>query len=191
MYRIEYIAGVDEVGRGPLAGAVVAAAVVLNPFRSIDGLRDSKQLTHKRREALSILIKEQALAFCIARAEVAEIDRINILQASHLAMQRALAGIDLPLDFAWIDGNRVPEMDVPAEWIIKGDSRIDAIKAASIIAKVERDQEMVKLDEEFPGYGLAKHKGYPTADHLAALREMGPSPIHRMSFAPCRQSQLL
>lgn len=182
-----YEAGVDEVGRGPLAGAVVAAAVILNPDAPIEGLRDSKKLSAKRRAELDELIRARALSWCIGRAEVAEIDEINILQASMLAMQRAVIGLDVRPDLAVIDGNRVPELPMPAEALIKGDSKNDAIKAASIIAKVSRDTEMIALDEQFPGYGFAKHKGYPTKAHLEALHRYGPSPIHRMSFAPCRQ----
>lgn len=187
MYRREYLAGVDEVGRGPLAGAVVAAAVVLNPFSKINGLQDSKKLNAKRRESLDVQIRQQAISFCIARAEVAEIDDINILQASLLAMQRAVEGLSVSPDFVLVDGNRTPGFDCASEWLIKGDARSDVIKAASIIAKVARDKEMEALDKRYPVYGFARHKGYPTAFHLAALREHGPSPIHRMSFAPCRQ----
>lgn len=190
VYRREYIAGVDEVGRGPLAGAVVAAAVVLDPFSRIEGLRDSKQLSAKRREELDVTIREKAISYSIARAEVAEIDDINILQASLLAMQRAVRTLSIAPDFVLVDGNRTPEFDCPSEWLVKGDTRSDVIKAASIIAKVARDKEMQALDILYPLYGLARHKGYPTAYHLAALREHGPSPIHRMSFAPCRQSSL-
>lgn len=176
----------DEVGRGPLAGAVYAAAVVLNPFQPIHGLADSKKLSEKKREFLDGEIKSRAIAWCIARAEVAEIDEINILQASLLAMQRAVAGLSVSADFALIDGNRVPELPCEAEWLVKGDGRSDAIRAASIIAKVARDHEMKRLDSVYPGYGLAQHKGYPTPSHLEALRTLGPSPVHRMSFAPCQ-----
>jgi ribonuclease HII len=190
VYRRDYLAGVDEVGRGPLAGAVFAAAVILDPFCKIDGLRDSKQLSAKRREILDPLIRKQAISFCIARAEVAEIDEINILQASLLAMQRAVEGLSVAPNFVLVDGNRTPKLDCPSDWLVKGDTRSDVIKAAAIIAKVARDKEMVALDVSYPVYGLARHKGYPTAFHLAALREHGPSPIHRMSFAPCRQSRL-
>jgi ribonuclease HII len=186
VYKYEYCTGVDEVGRGPLAGPVYAAAVVLDPFEDIEGLRDSKQLTEKRRLALDEIIRKQSVACSIARAEVAEIDDINILQASMLAMQRAVKGLSVVADFVWVDGNRSPEFDCESEWLVKGDTKLDCIKAASIIAKVARDKEMVRLDKEYPHYGLAKHKGYPTAFHLRALREHGPSPIHRMSFAPCR-----
>ena len=187
MDRGKNIAGVDEVGRGPLAGAVYAAAVVLDPLQDIDGLRDSKQLTAKRREALDEIIRRQSIAYSIARAEVAEIDEINILQATMLAMQRAVSGLSIKVDFVWVDGNRSPEFDCDSQWLIKGDTKLDSIKAASIIAKVARDKEMDRLDTKYPVYGLARHKGYPTAFHLAALREYGPSPIHRMSFAPCRK----
>jgi len=186
MYRQEYIAGVDEVGRGPLAGAVYAAAVVLDPFISIEGLDDSKKLTEKKREKLDICIREQAVSFCVARAEVGEIDEINILQASMLAMQRAVAGLKVPVEFVIVDGNRSPEFDCPSEWLVKGDAKSDVVKAASIIAKVARDREMVRLDEIYPEYGLARHKGYPTPVHLEALKQHGPSPVHRMSFAPCQ-----
>ena len=188
MYRLEYVAGVDEVGRGPLAGAVVAAAVILDPYAEIKGLNDSKKLSEKRREDLNLEIREQAISYCIARAEVAEIDAINILQASLLAMQRAVAGLHKKADFAFVDGNRCPEFDCPAAWLIKGDGKHDAIKAASIIAKVARDREMLDLDKMYPEYGLAKHKGYPTAQHMQAIKEYGVSPIHRMSFAPCREA---
>lgn len=190
MYRAEFCAGVDEVGRGPLAGAVFAAAVVLDPFDVIDGLRDSKQLTVKQRIELDGVIRERALAFCVARADVDEIDRINILQASLLAMKRAVAGLGCPVDHVWVDGNRVPDFGLPADYLVKGDARCDVIKAASIIAKVARDREMEELDALYPNYGLARHKGYATRFHLDALRKYGPSAVHRMSFAPCRQREL-
>ena len=185
MYRLEYVAGVDEVGRGPLAGAVFAAAVVLNPYTLIEGLRDSKLLSAKRRLELDEEIRGQAIAFSIARADVAEIDDINILQASLVAMQRAVNNIALRLDFVLVDGNRTPGFYCPSEWLVKGDTKHNAIKAASIIAKVARDKEMQALDEIYPVYGLARHKGYATRAHLLALKNYGPSPIHRMSFAPC------
>ena len=181
------IAGVDEVGRGPLAGPVVAAAVILDPERPIAGLADSKQLSEKRREALSEQILEQALAWHIARAEVEEIDRLNILQASLLAMQRAVQALDPQAELALIDGNRCPALACPAQAVVKGDSRVAAISAASIIAKVARDREMVALDREYPGYGLARHKGYPSPQHLAALQALGITPIHRRSYAPVRR----
>lgn len=182
------IAGVDEVGRGPLAGPVVAAAVILDPERPIDGLADSKQLGEKRREQLAEIIRERALAWCIARAEVEEIDRINILQASLLAMQRAVRGLDPLAEFALIDGNRCPELPCPARAVVKGDSRVAAISAASIIAKVARDREMVELDRVYPGYGLARHKGYPSRQHVEALQALGVTPIHRRSYAPVRRA---
>ncbi len=189
MFFREYCAGVDEVGRGPLAGAVVAAAVILDPFRPIEGLRDSKAMTPAQRERLDVEIREQAVAWSIARADVGEIDRINILQASMLAMQRAVHGLSRRPDHALVDGNRVPDLDCPADWLVKGDARFDAIKAASIIAKVARDREMEALHETWPEYGFATHKGYPTPHHLEALRRHGPCPVHRMSFAPCRQHE--
>ena len=190
MYRLEYCAGVDEVGRGPLAGAVFAAAVVLNPFRSIEGIDDSKVLSAKRRAELDLIIREEAVDFALGRADVEEIDRINILQASMLAMQRAVKGLNVPLDFVLVDGNRTPEFSCPSDYLINGDSKFDAIKAASIIAKVARDTEMIHLDEVYPDYGLASHKGYATRFHLQALKKLGPSPIHRMSFRPCHQREL-
>ena len=186
MYRREYFAGVDEVGRGPLAGAVYAAAVVLDPFIRLDGLRDSKLLSEKRRNELDLVIRKKALDYCVASADVGEIDEINILQASMLAMERAVSGLNIAVDFVIVDGNRIPNLACEAEWLIKGDSKSDAIKAASIIAKVARDNEMKRLDRIYPEYGLAQHKGYPTQAHLESLRRHGPSPIHRLSFAPCR-----
>ena len=181
------VAGVDEVGRGPLAGPVVAAAVILDPNRPIEGLMDSKKLTEKRRAQLSDIIKQQALAWSLGRAEVEEIDQINILQASLLAMKRAVEGLTHRPDMALIDGNKLPVLDCPAEAIIKGDSKIPAISAASIIAKVARDDEMCVLDQQYPGYGLAKHKGYPTKLHIQALEQLGISPIHRLSYKPVKQ----
>lgn len=188
MYRMECIAGVDEVGRGPLAGAVYAAAVVLDPANTIAGLKDSKKLSQKKRDALDIEIRERALSVSTAWATVEEIDQINILQASMLAMQRAVSGLTVPLDFVFVDGNRLPKLDTAGGWLIKGDDKFDAIKAASIVAKVARDSEMERLDQQYPGYGLAKHKGYPTKAHMEAIRVLGPSAIHRMSFAPCREA---
>ena len=186
MYRREYFAGVDEVGRGPLAGAVFAAAVVLDPFICIDGLRDSKLLSEKRRNELDLVIRDKALAYCVASADVSEIDEINILQASMLAMERAVSGLDVPVDFVIVDGNWIPKLLCAAEWLVKGDSKSDPIKAASVIAKVARDSEMKRLDRIYPEYGLAQHKGYPTRAHLESLKRHGPSPVHRLSFAPCR-----
>lgn len=182
------VAGVDEVGRGPLCGAVVTAAVILDPGRPILGLNDSKKLSLARREALFDEIQEKALAWCVARAEVAEIDRLNILHATMLAMQRAVEGLQVQPRLALIDGNRCPKLAVPSAPVVKGDSQVPAIAAASILAKVTRDREMQVLDALYPGYGLAGHKGYPTAEHLDALRRLGPTPIHRRSFAPVRDA---
>lgn len=181
------VAGVDEVGRGPLAGPVVAAAVILDPARPIEGLADSKKLSEARRDALAPIIQERALAWALGRAEVEEIDRINILQASLLAMRRAVLALSTAPEFALIDGNRCPELPCPSEAVVKGDSRVAAISAASIIAKVARDREMVELDAQYPGYGLAGHKGYPSPAHLAALERLGVTPIHRRSFGPVRR----
>jgi len=182
-----YIAGVDEVGRGPLVGAVVAAAVILDPDQPITGLADSKKLTEKRRNFLEGEIKEKALAWALGRAEVEEIDQINILQASLLAMRRAVEALPMAATHALIDGNRCPELPCSAESIIGGDGTVAAISAASILAKVARDREMVVLDEKYPGYGLAQHKGYPTKAHLEALQQLGVTPIHRRSFGPVRR----
>ena len=184
----ERIAGVDEVGRGPLAGPVVTAAVILDPRRPIEGLMDSKALSERRREALFDEIKARAAAWAIGRAEVEEIDELNILHATMLAMQRAVAGLSLAPSLVLIDGNRCPELAYPARAIVKGDQTEPAICAASILAKVSRDREMVALDRQYPGYGLAKHKGYPTKVHLQALKQQGISPIHRMSFRPVRKA---
>jgi len=181
------VAGVDEVGRGPLAGPVVAAAVILDPARPIEGLADSKKLTERSRERLALEIRGKALAWALGRAEVEEIDRINILQASLLAMSRAVAALALPPDHALIDGNRCPILPCSAEAIVGGDDSEPAISAASILAKVSRDQEMVELDHCFPGYGLARHKGYPTKAHLQALAEWGVTSIHRRTFGPVRR----
>ena len=181
------LCGVDEVGRGPLAGPVVAAAVVLDPGRPIEGLADSKKLTPARRESLYLEITEKALAWALGRAEVAEIDRINILQASLLAMRRAVLALPLGADHALVDGNRLPDLPCSAEAIVGGDAIEPCISAASIVAKVSRDREMVELDARYPGYGLARHKGYPTRQHLEALRMLGVTEIHRRSFAPVRK----
>lgn len=182
------IAGVDEVGRGPLAGAVVAAAVILDPNQPIAGLNDSKKLTAKRREQLSLEIRAKALAWSLGRAEVAEIDEINILQATFLAMQRALQGLTIQPDLVKIDGNRCPELPAyTMQAIVGGDATVAEISAASILAKVVRDAELVELDKTYPQYGFAKHKGYGTAQHLAALQEFGATPHHRTSFAPVRK----
>jgi ribonuclease HII len=177
-------AGVDEAGRGPLAGPVIAAAVILDPARPIDGLADSKKLSAARREALVALIRERASAWAVGRAEVEEIDRINILQASLLAMARAVAGLNIAPQLILVDGVHAPPVACRVQTVIKGDVTVPAISAASILAKVARDAEMVALDSLFPGYGLARHKGYPTSDHLAALAQLGISRVHRRSFSP-------
>lgn len=181
------IAGIDEVGRGPLAGPVIAAAVILDPERPIAGLADSKQLSASRRERLAEIIRRDALAFGIGRAEVEEIDRINILQASLLAMQRAVMALAVAPERALVDGLHCPVLACAVEAIVKGDQKVGAISAASIIAKVARDQEMCAWERQFPGYGFDRHKGYPTPEHLEALLRLGPSPIHRRSFAPVRR----
>ena len=177
------IAGVDEVGRGPLAGDVVAAAVILGANVPL-GITDSKKLSERKRVTLAALIKETALAWCIARASVAEIDELNILQASMLAMKRAVEGLSIQPDQVLVDGNRLPRWQYQARAIIGGDAIEPAIGAASIIAKVERDAELVALDARYPGYGFAQHKGYPTKAHLLALQALGVTPTHRRSFGP-------
>jgi ribonuclease HII len=182
------IAGVDEVGRGPLAGDVVAAAVILNPDRPIRGIADSKQLSEEQREALYPAIIEQALSWSVARASVAEIDELNILHASMLAMKRAVSALALQPEFVYVDGNRLPKWHYASEAVVKGDSKVASIAAASIVAKVTRDRELIALDARYPGYGLAQHKGYPTPFHLQALRQLGPCEIHRRSFAPVAQA---
>ena len=185
------IAGVDEVGRGPLAGPVVAAAVILDPARLIAGLADSKILSPARREQLALEIRAKALAWALGRAEVDEIDRINILQASLLAMQRAVMALSIAPERVLVDGNRCPALTCPCEAIIKGDATVPAISAASILAKVARDAELCQLHEQYPDYGFARHKGYPTAVHREALRRYGPCPEHRRSFAPVAAVLLL
>jgi ribonuclease HII len=181
------VAGVDEAGRGPLAGPVVAGAVILDPEKPIDGLADSKRLSAARRDVLYEIIQEQALAWAIGWADVGEIDRINILQATMLAMQRAVAALQPAAEHALIDGNRCPDLACPAQAIVKGDSRVASISAASIMAKVTRDREMLSLDVMYPGYGLAQHKGYPSKAHIEALESLGVSPVHRRSYAPVRR----
>jgi len=182
------IAGVDEAGRGPLAGAVFAAAVILDPARPIAGLADSKKLSEAKRDELAPLIKERALAWCIASASVEEIDRLNILHATMLAMSRAVEGLTVTPDEVLIDGNRVPkQITLPARAIVKGDALEPAISAASILAKTARDAELVALDARFPQYGFARHKGYPTAEHLAAIAAHGVLAEHRKSFGPVKQ----
>ncbi len=185
------VCGVDEAGRGPLAGPVVAAAVILNPERPIPGLNDSKKLSAKRREALAIEIRATALAWVVAEASVEEIDRINILQASLLAMQRSVEALGIRPSHALIDGNCCPSLSCTAEAIIGGDGKIASIAAASILAKTTRDAGMLELHALYPQYGFDRHMGYPTAAHLKALREYGPSPVHRRSFRPVAQLLLL
>ena len=182
------LAGVDEAGRGPLAGPVVAAAVILDERAPIAGLADSKKLTARRREHLFDEIRAKALCCSVAQASVEEIDRLNILQATLLAMQRAVAGLRLTPQRVLIDGNRLPRLDVLAEAVVGGDATVPAISAASILAKVTRDRLLVDLAERYPGYGFERHKGYGTADHLRALRELGPLAEHRRSFAPVAQA---
>jgi ribonuclease HII len=186
------VCGIDEAGRGPLAGPVVAAAVILDPARPIPGLNDSKKLSEKKRLVLAELIRERAIAWAVAEASVEEIDRINILQASLLAMQRAVAGLAVRPISALVDGNRCPQLDIPAEAIIQGDGKIASIAAASILAKTVRDAGMRVLHAQYPQYGFDRHMGYPTAAHFKALEEHGASPVHRRSFGPvAKQLSLL
>lgn len=185
-YRL--IAGVDEVGRGPLIGAVVTAAVILDPNNPIEGLADSKKLSEKKRLALAAEIKQKALAWALGRAEAEEIDKLNILQASLLAMTRAVEALRIRPQFVLLDGNKIPnDLDIPAQAVVKGDSLVAEISAASILAKVARDQEMEELDRQYPEYAFAQHKGYPTKLHLEKLTALGPLPQHRRSFAPVRK----
>ncbi len=184
------VCGIDEAGRGPLAGPVVAAAVILDPARPIAGLNDSKKLTEKRRDELAVAIRAQAIAWAVAEASVEEIDRLNILHATMLAMQRAVAGLAVRPERALVDGNRCPALGMPTEAVVKGDGKVAAIAAASILAKTVRDAGMRALDESFPQYGFARHMGYPTAAHCRALREHGPTPAHRRSFGPVAQLML-
>lgn len=185
---VRLLAGVDEVGRGPLAGDVVTAAVILDPRRPITGLADSKKLSEKRRQSLYQEITEKALHWAVGRASVAEIDEINILQATLLAMVRAVDGLAVTPELVLVDGNRLPRWPYNAQAVVGGDGQIAAISAASIIAKVTRDAELADLDTLYPGYGFAGHKGYGTAQHLAALKSLGPCPVHRQSFRPVRES---
>ena len=186
------VCGVDEAGRGPLAGPVVAAAVILDPARPIAGLNDSKKLSAKKRMALAGLIRERALAWSVAEASVEEIDQLNILHASMLAMQRAVAALQVTPERALIDGNRCPSLAIPAEAVVQGDAKVAAIAAASILAKTVRDEGMLGLHAQYPHYGFDRHMGYPTAAHCAALAAHGVSPVHRRSFAPvARQLSLL
>jgi ribonuclease HII len=185
-YENELICGVDEAGRGPLAGPVFAAAVILDPRKPIIGLRDSKKLTEARRDALAIEIRNNALAWSIAQCSEAEIDTLNILQATMLAMRRAIEGLPTPATLALIDGNRCPILSIRSEAIIKGDDKVPAISAASILAKTARDAALAELHQQFPQYAFDRHKGYPTALHLERLRAHGVSPVHRKSYAPVR-----
>jgi ribonuclease HII len=180
------ICGVDEAGRGPLAGPVFAAAVILDPAKPIAGLRDSKKLSEARRDALALEIKRDALAWCIAQCSEAEIDRLNILQATMLAMRRAIEGLQVQPTLALIDGNRCPVVAVLTEAVVKGDDKVPAISAASILAKTARDAVLMQLHEQYPEYAFDRHKGYPTALHLERLRMHGVSPVHRTSYAPVR-----
>ncbi len=181
------ICGVDEAGRGPLAGPVCAAAVILAPNHPILGLNDSKKLSEKKRDALAPLIREHALAWSVAYASVAEIDQLNILQATLLAMQRAVLALSIQPAQVLVDGLFCPDTGIPSQAIVQGDSKVAAISAASILAKTARDALMLDLDRHYPEYGFAQHKGYPTAAHLAALRQHGVSPVHRRSFKPVAQ----
>ncbi|TMO42876.1 ribonuclease HII [Pseudoalteromonas sp. S4389] len=186
--NVNYIAGVDEVGRGPLVGDVVTAAVILDPNKPIAGLADSKKLTDKKRHLLAIEIKEKALCYAIGRCSPTEIDELNILHATMLAMSRAVEGLSVKPEFVFIDGNRVPsQLTVPAQAVVKGDSLVEEISAASILAKVARDEEMIELDKRYPDYGFAGHKGYPTKAHFAALEQYGAIAEHRKSFKPVQR----
>ncbi|MEY4764034.1 MAG: Ribonuclease [Pseudomonadota bacterium] len=180
------LAGVDEAGRGPLAGPVVAAAVILDDLHPIAGLADSKKLSARKREALFDEIRAKALCFCVAEATVEEIDTLNILHATMLAMKRAVEGLRLRPTMVQVDGNRIPLLDMPAQAIVQGDAKVQAISAASILAKVHRDRLCDDLHQAYPDYGFEGHKGYPTAEHLAALERLGPTPAHRRSFGPVK-----
>lgn len=187
LWATELVAGVDEAGRGPLAGPVCAAAVILDPNQPIEGLNDSKKLTAKKREALAPLIKARALAWCIAWADVHEIDSLNILQATMLAMKRAVEGLSIKPELILVDGNRTPKnLPAPASAVVKGDAKVAAIAAASILAKTARDAKMVALDAVYPGYGFAKHAGYGTAQHIEAIHTLGITPEHRRTFEPVK-----
>lgn len=186
-YQGDLLAGVDEVGRGPLAGDVVTAAVILDASRPIEGLADSKKISEKKRDRLFDEIIAKAHAYCIARASVAEIDELNILQASLLAMKRAVEGLAVEPEHVLVDGNKIPRWRYSAEAVVSGDARVQCIAAASILAKVTRDREMVAADVIYPGYGFAKHKGYPTKVHIQALAEHGICDIHRRSYAPVQK----
>ncbi|MEI8642870.1 ribonuclease HII [Pseudoalteromonas sp. Hal056] len=186
--NVNYIAGVDEVGRGPLVGDVVTVAVILDPNNPIAGLADSKKLSDKKRQLLAAEIKEKALCYAIGRCSPSEIDELNILHATMLAMSRAVEGLSVKPEFVFIDGNRVPsQLTVPAQAVVKGDSLVEEISAASILAKVARDDEMIELDKRYPDYGFAGHKGYPTKAHFAALEQYGAIAEHRKSFKPVQR----
>lgn len=182
-----HVAGVDEAGRGPLAGPVVTAAVILDPENPIEGLADSKKLSAKKRANLEVEIKEKSLSWALGRAEIDEIDELNILHATMLAMKRAVESLDLMPGMVLIDGNRCPEVNMKVQAIVKGDQRVEAISAASILAKESRDREMIRLDREYPGYGFSVHKGYPTRAHIQALEDMGVSSVHRRSYGPVKR----
>ncbi|BCB72703.1 ribonuclease HII [Vreelandella aquamarina] len=190
-YTGDFLAGVDEVGRGPLVGSVVAAAVILDPKAPIDGLTDSKKLTARRRESLDVLIRERALSFAVAEASAEEVDSLNIYHATHLAMRRAVDALAPQAEYLLVDGNRLPGHALPGQAVVKGDARHPAIAAASILAKVARDAQMAELDLRYPEYGFARHKGYPTKEHLAALEAHGPLAEHRKSFAPVQRQLAL
>lgn len=185
--NVTLIAGVDEVGRGPLVGDVVTAAVILNPAKPIAGLADSKKLTDKKRQLLAIEIKEKALCYAIGRCSPSEIDELNILQATMLAMSRAVEALNTVPEFVFVDGSRLPKLAMPAQAVVKGDSLVAEISAASILAKVARDDEMIELDARYPQYGFAGHKGYPTKAHFAALEQYGAIDEHRKSFKPVQR----
>lgn len=187
LFSSTLVAGVDEAGRGPLAGPVCAAAVILDPDRPVEGLNDSKKLSPARREALASLIRERALSWCVAWADVHEIDTLNILQATMLAMKRAVDGLGVRPELILVDGNRTPKgLPAPASAVVKGDARVAAISAASILAKTARDARMAELDKSYPGYGFAAHAGYGTARHVEAIRTLGITPEHRRSFEPVK-----
>lgn len=186
-YTGHLLAGVDEAGRGPLAGDVLAAAVILDPAKPIEGLADSKKLSEKKREYLFDVIQERALSFAIARSSVEEIDTLNILHASMLAMKRAVEQLAIQPEFVAVDGNRLPKWTYTAKAVVKGDDKVQAIAAASILAKVTRDRELLTLDKQYPGYGFAKHKGYPSKQHIEALQLLGVTPAHRRSYGPVKQ----
>jgi len=185
---VRRVAGVDEAGRGPLAGPVYAACVILDPAQPIEGLADSKALTARRREQLARVIRERALAWAVAEATVEEIDRLNILHATMLAMQRAVTSLAVPPDEVLVDGNRCPALPMHSRAVVRGDATVAEISAASILAKTARDAVMVTLDRQHPEYGFSRHKGYPTPLHVAALRAFGPTVHHRRSFAPVREA---